>query len=640
MRLPADAARLLTGSSWQTLAERIPERTDRRITYSRKVFIPLTRLCQDSCGYCTFALHSGCSSGQKAYLSPDEVLDIARKGAAAGCTEALFTLGDRPENRWPLAQKELEQLGHESTVGYLADMAAQVLKQTGLLPHTNPGVLSAREMAALRDVSVSQGLMLESLAPSVGQPGGAHFGCKTKEPGLRLRQLELAGRLRVPFTSGLLLGLGETRADTIEALLRVRHSHERWGGHVQEFIVQPFRPKEETRMAASEAFPEEELLWAVAAAKLILGPSGIPSRRRQTSRWTTTSAGQAARMRRGRLGGVSPGVTIDFVNPEAQWPEVERLRAHTERMGLSLVPRLPAYPKYVSHRTVASRGLARWQAPSVAPYIRKLSDGGGYARTEQAASKAWHSGLLRPPPSGDDEADHRWLPFGDEFERMLFTMDGGGKDGDGGKGGGLAGKGVTFDPRVTGDVSTALEAALDGKGLTLRQMEHLMGSRGPDLAAVCVAADMMRRRQVGPAISFAVCRNINYTNRCAYACTFCAFSKGSMEAKGAAYDVEHAEVARRVREAWARGATEVCMQGGIDPRYDAESYVGFLRAALEAEARIQVHAFSPLEVTHGAEASGTARAPSSETLRSEGLGSLPGTSAEILDDSARRDLSG
>ena len=595
---------------------------------------------------CTFALHNGCSSGQRAYLTPDEVLDIARKGAAAGCTEALFTLGDRPENRWTQARAELEELGHVSTVGYLADVAAQVLKQTGLLPHTNAGVLSAREMAGLREVSVSQGLMIETLAASVGEPGGAHFGCKTKEPRLRLRQLELAGRLRVPFTTGLLLGLGETRSDTIEALLRVRHSHERWGGHVQEVIIQPFRPKESTRMAESAAFPEDELLWSVAAAKLILGPSGIPV---QTP--PNLSLDDEATL--GRLlscgvddwGGVSPGVTIDHVNPEAQWPEVELLRARTESMGLSLVPRLPAYPRYVSHRAVATRGLARWQAAAVAPHVRRLSDGGGFARTEQAASRAWHSGLLRAPPSGEEEPEHRWLPFGADFERMLVdaerrrrvaaaNVEEGADEAaaDGGGGGGI------FGPGVSPDVAAALGVALDGGGLTPRQMERLFAARGPDLAAACVAADLMRRDRVGPAVSFVVCRNINYTNRCQYACTFCAFSKGAMQAKGAAYDVEADELARRVTEAWERGATEVCMQGGIDPAYDSESYLSFLRSALDAEPRVHVHAFSPLEVTQGAEASGLTRPAFLRALKAAGLGSLPGTSAEILDDGVRAEI--
>jgi FO synthase len=273
--LAADAARALTREPWHVLADRLPERDDVRVTYSRKVFIPLTRLCQDRCGYCTFAAHGGVADAKRAYLTPDEVLDIARRGVEAGCTEALFTLGDRPEARWPVAREALDAMGFESTVAYLASVAARVLEETGLLPHTNPGVLSVREMARLREVAVSQGLMLETVAEAASAPGGAHAGCVTKLPRTRLRQIELAGRLRVPFTTGLLLGLGETRADTVEALLRVRHSHERWG-HVQELIVQPFRPKAGTGMASAEAFPEEELLWAVACAKLILGPVGVP----------------------------------------------------------------------------------------------------------------------------------------------------------------------------------------------------------------------------------------------------------------------------------------------------------------------------------------------------------------------------
>lgn len=270
----ASAHSLIT-CEWKSLAAKLPTRTSPVITYSRKVFIPLTRLCRDSCAYCTFAEHDGVPTGSSAYLSPEEVLDIARRGAAAGCTEALFTLGDRPELRWPAAQSHLQALGHESTVDYLASSARMVLKETGLLPHTNPGLLNAHEMAKLREVSVSQGLMLEGISPKLNAPGGAHFGCTTKWPAARLHTIALAGRLRVPFTTGLLLGLGETRVDVIEALVAIRHAHRRWG-HIQEVIIQPFRPKDGTRMAAQPALPDEELLWALCAAKLLLGPDGIP----------------------------------------------------------------------------------------------------------------------------------------------------------------------------------------------------------------------------------------------------------------------------------------------------------------------------------------------------------------------------
>ena len=564
MRLPSAAARQLVSFDWQSLADRIPEHNDRCVTYSRKVFIPLTRLCQDSCGYCTFALHEG-TGDANAYLTPDEILEIARRGADAGCTEALFTLGDRPEKRWPVAAEELKRHGHESTVDYLADVAQQVLDQTGLLPHTNPGLLNAREMARLRAVTASQGLMLETFAPAA-----AHAGCKTKAPRLRLRQLELAGRLSVPFTTGLLLGLGETREDTIDALLAIRRSHERWGGHVQEVIVQPFRPKEGTRMAEVHACPEEELLWAVAAATLLLGPSGIAIQSPPNLSADPTSLRRLLRCGVRDWGGVSPGVTIDHVNPEAAWPEVAWLREHTEAAGLQLVPRLPAYPRYCAHRSVQTRSLARWQHPAVAPHVRRLSDADGYARTEGPAALSWHAGLLRPPPSGEDEADHHWLPFGAGHAAMRHWRP----------------HAATTDPAVSAAISADLAGAVAGGGLSLRQMERLLRARGPDLAAVCLAADSMRRQRVGPDVSFVVCRNINCaaaylgararssldvepatalggllwtyglsrpshpfalwagalpkgvrgrfaplpradTNKCVYACTFCAFSKGT-----------------------------------------------------------------------------------------------------------------
>jgi FO synthase len=557
-------------------------------------------------------------AGARAYLQPDEILEIAKQGAAAGCTEALFTLGDRPEVRWPIAREELTLMGHKSTVSYLAAMAEQVLQQTGLLPHTNAGVLTTREMARLRSVSASQGLMIETLSPSVA----AHRGCRTKQPALRLRQLEMAGRLRVPFTTGLLLGLGETRADTIDALLAVRRSHERWG-HVQELIIQPFRPKESTRMAKEDALGEDDLLWACAAAKHLLGPSGVAIQSPPNLSADPCRLRRLLRCGVDDWGGVSPGVTPDHVNPEAAWPEVARLRACTEAEKLTLVPRLPAYPKYTSHRTLASRALARWQHTAVAPYVRRLSDGGGLARTELSADSSWHAGLVRTPPAGEAEPDHAWLPFGDGFEAMRLAA---------------AADSAVHDPRVASPVAEALGRALRGDGLTLREMECLLAARGPDLAAVCVAADLMRQRRVGTGVSYVVCRNINYTNRCTYACTFCAFSKGSMQAKGAAYDVDHKEISRRSAEAWARGATEVCMQGGIDPRYDGASYVGHLKAALAGEPRVHVHAFSPLEVMQGAEADSVSTSDFLATLKEAGLGSLPGTSAEVLVDEVRREI--
>ena len=617
-------AHALAAENWEALASRLPPRSTRTVTYSRKVFIPLTRLCQDSCAYCTFALHDGLTSASSSvYLTPDEVLEIARRGEEAGCTEALFTLGDRPEVRWTAAREELHALGHETTVSYLLEVARLVLTQTSLLPHTNPGILSAREMAALRTVAVSQGLMLESLSRQPFEAGGAHQGCRTKQPALRLRQLNLAGRLRVPFTTGLLLGLGESRSDTIDGLLAIRRSHERFG-HVQELIIQPFRPKDQTRMAASAPFPEDELFWAVAAAKLILGPCGVPVQSPPNLSCGAEALRTLLRCGVDDWGGVSPGVTPDHVNPEAAWPEVESLREHTEAEGLQLVPRLPAYPPYVSHRSLATRGLGRWQHAMVAARTRRLSDGGGYARGELPLHRSWHSGLLLLPPSGGEEPELSWLPFGHEFEGMVARA--------------TSATEPVVDDRVSPDVADALAAALRGEGLGVQMIERLLSARGPDLSAVCVAADQRRRQLAGPRVSFVVCRNIQYTNRCAYACSFCAFSKGTMQAKGVAYEIDGDEISRRAAEAWERGATEVCMQGGIDPQYTGDSYVHFLRSALRGEPRLHVHAFSPLEISQGASSLGRSTHDFLQELCAAGLGSLPGTSAEILSDEVRSEI--
>lgn len=623
-------ARSLTSLPWQEISARIPQRTSTSVTYSRKVFIPLTRLCQDSCSYCTFAHHTGLPSGSSAYLLPNEVLDIARQGAAAGCTEALFTLGDRPEQKWPAAREQLSSMGFESTVDYLAAMSKRVLEETGLLPHTNAGVLSAREMARLREVSVSQGLMLESLAESLHAPGGPHAGCSTKLPAARLRTMALAGRLRVPFTTGLLLGIGETREDTIDALIAIRECHARFG-HIQEVILQPFRPKEDTRLAARAALPDDELLWAVCAAKALLGPAGIPVQ----SPPNLSPGGRSFRalLRAGLddFGGISPGVTPDHVNPEATWPEVDMLREAVEAEGLHLVARLPAYPKYVAHPIVATRALDMWQSTTVAPHVRRLSDASGFARSELPKCWRWHAGLPR-----DDEQmiaanvvdeDERWLPFGSAFERLSTAHDV------------TDVREIADTVAVSTEVRRALHDAATGAWLTPRQLEALLSARGADVSAICLAADAVRlASRAGSDVSFVVCRNINYTNKCTYRCTFCAFSKGHSLAKGVPYEVDESEVSRRSAEAWARGATEVCMQGGIDPSYDGDSYLAFLRAAKADAPEIHVHAFSPLEVTQGAAASSKPTGDFLSELRAAGLGSLPGTAAEVLSDPVRAEL--
>jgi FO synthase len=548
------------------------------ITYSRKVFIPLTRLCRDVCHYCTFADQRP-RPDAAAYLAPQQVLAIARAGAAAGCTEALFTLGDRPEARWPQARDALAAMGHATTIGYLAAMCALVLRETGLLPHANPGVMTREEIAALRAVSASQGIMLESASPRLCEPGGPHHGSPDKHPAVRLETLRLAGELAVPFTTGLLIGIGETRRERIESLAAIRDLHAAHG-HIQEVIIQNFRAKPATRMMRAPEPDLDDLLWTIAVARLVLGPA------MNIQAPPNLSPGVYQRLIAAGLndwGGVSP-VTPDHVNPEAPWPHLDALAARTAEAGKVLVPRLPAYPAQV-------REAARWMAPAVATQARRLADAAGFARGD-----AWCPGETTPPR----------LPAP-----------------------GLA----AADAALARGVARAAQ----GEGLDEAGIVRLFAARDADLAHVMQAADALRRAVSGETVRYVVNRNINYTNICTYRCTFCAFSKGrTHEAlRGPAYDLDHAEIVRRAEEAWARGATEVCLQGGIHPDYTGATYEAICRAIRAAVPGLHIHAFSPLEVTQGAATLGIPLRAFLLRLRDAGLGTLPGTAAEILDDAVR-----
>jgi FO synthase len=549
-----------------------------RVSYSRKVFIPLTRLCRNTCGYCTFV--RGPKEVAHAYLRPDEVLEIARLGAAAGCREALFTLGDRPEAVHAAARTALGELGYGSTVEYLAAMCALVLAETGLLPHVNAGVLSEDETRALRAVSVSQGLMLESIAERLCAPGGPHHGCPDKRPAVRLEAIEAAGRAGVPFTSGILIGIGETRLERVAALLALKDAHARHG-HLQEVIVQNFRAKPDTRMRAREDAGFDDLAWTAAAARVILGAEAniqVPPNLSDARFPELLDAGI------NDWGGVSP-VTDDYVNPEHAWPSIAALEAATRAAGLVPVERLAIYPAYV-------REPARWLDAALVPRVLAASDGEGHARAE-----AWSPGVAGVA-----------LPA---------------------RATGAAGRHRAFD--------AALARATRGERLDETGIVRLSEAREGALDALVTAADEVRAAAAGDTVRYVVNRNINYTNVCAFRCRFCAFSKGrtAETLRGRPYDLALEEVARRAREAWARGATEVCMQGGIHPGYTGDTYLALLRTVKEAEPRMHVHAFSPLEVTHGAATLGVSVPAFLDRLRDTGLGSLPGTAAEVLDEAVR-----
>ncbi|MGB0629072.1 MAG: 5-amino-6-(D-ribitylamino)uracil--L-tyrosine 4-hydroxyphenyl transferase CofH [Alphaproteobacteria bacterium] len=550
--------------------------SDDLITYSPKVFIPLTRLCRDVCHYCTFA-HPP-KPGERAFLTADDVLAIARAGAAAGCTEALFTLGDKPELRYRAARDELAELGHGTTISYLAEMAGLVLSETGLLPHLNPGVMTAEDIALLRPVSASMGIMLEGIAPSLSRKSGPHYGSPDKDPAARLETIRLAGEARVPFTTGILIGIGETRAERVAALDAVKSLHDRYG-HIQEIIIQNFRAKPDTRMADAPEPTLDDLMWTIRAARELFGAD------MSIQAPPNLSADDFPELIEAGLndwGGVSP-VTPDHVNPEAPWPEILRLRDGTLSRCRALAARLPVYPRYIFEDG--------WLDDAVRPAVLRAMDADGLAR------------------------DDRWAPGVPDVEPVMPVVVGG------------SGRAVR----------TAIDRAVAGDDLTEEQVAKLFGARGAAFADVVAAADALRREISGDTITYAVNRNINYTNVCGYRCGFCAFSKGKLSAnlRGAPYDLALNEIARRASEAWDRGATEVCLQGGIHPDYTGETYLSIVGAVKSAAPDIHVHAFSPLEISQGAATLGLSVADYLARLKAAGLGSLPGTAAEILDDEVR-----
>jgi FO synthase len=576
------------GPSLAELCERARERAPGvLVTFSPKVFIPLTQLCRDVCHYCTFARPP--KRGERCYLTPDEVLAIALQGREAGCHEALFTLGDKPELRYRAAREELEQLSFPTTAAYLAHCAGLVLRETGLLPHANPGILDDEELLALREVSASQGIMLETASARLSQRGEAHFGSPDKLPEVRLDAIERAGRLAIPYTSGILIGIGETRSERVEALLALRDLHERHG-HLQEIIVQNFRAKPGTKMAQAPEPTLEDHLWTIAVARLLM-PLDVaiqaPPNLAHAEFPRLLEAGIDD------FGGVSP-VTPDHVNPEAPWPERSLLAAAAADAGRTLTPRLCIYPRFL-------RDADRWLAKGVRGAALAASDADGLARDEGT----WFAGTSPEPPSA-------W------------------------RGGSR--------PRLAGTVSAAFRDALGrserGSDLDEAGAEALLAARGPEVELLAGAADARRAERSGDTVTYVVCRNINYTNVCYFRCGFCAFSKGRLAAnlRGPAYLLGVDEVVRRCQEAWDRGATEVCLQGGIHPGFTGTWYLDLVRAIRAELPDLHIHAFSPLEVWQGAATEGWPLRDYLGMLRDAGLGSLPGTAAEILDDEVRRIL--
>jgi FO synthase len=558
-----DARELLSTPLDELCAEARAVRRSTLVTYSPKVFIPLTKLCRDVCHYCTFAAPP--KRGERAYLTIDEVLEIARAGVAAGCREALFTLGDKPELRYRAARDELAELGCATTLEYLARAAGAVLEETGLLPHLNPGVLTRDDARALRPFAASMGAMVETTSERLSARGGPHFGSPDKLPAARIATLDAAGAERVPFTTGILIGIGETREERLDALAAIADAHARHG-HIQEVIVQNFRAKPRTQMANAPEPSVEDHLWTLAAARLIL-PREIHL---QAPPNLTEDFAVLLDAGIDDWGGVSP-VTIDHVNPEAPWPALEKLRAATRSRRLELAARLPVYPEWID---------ARWLDPEIRTRTLRASDALGLAREDD------------------------WAP-GEPID-------------------------VPFVPRDALPLDSRDELDEDA-------IARLFAARGEERERVYAAADALRREVNGDTVSYIVTRNIQYTNVCYFRCGFCAFSKGKLAAnlRGPAYLVPHDEIVRRVEEAWDRGATEVCLQGGIHPSFTGDYYESVVRAIKDAVPGMHVHAFSALEIWQGAATLDLPLVEYLERLHDAGLGSLPGTAAEVLDDEVR-----
>jgi FO synthase len=595
------------------------------ITYSRKVFIPLTRLCRDRCGYCTFATVPG--RLDRPYLSPDQVLAIARQGAALGCKEALFTLGDRPEDRWPAARDWLDQNGYDDTLSYVRAMAIRVLEETGLLPHLNPGVLTWRDFQRLKPVAPSMGMMLETTAARLfTERGGPHYGSPDKDPAVRLRVLEDAGRCSVPFTTGILIGIGETRAERAESLFAIRRIAREYGG-VQEVIVQNFRAKPDTKMRGVPDAELSDLAATIAVARLVLGPA---ARIQAPPNLIGDQYGLILAAGIDDWGGVSP-LTPDHVNPERPWPQIEELAGRTRAAGMRLAERLTIYPGYLREP---------WLDPRLSRHVAALAD----PATGLAREGAIPRGLPWQEPDGgwgeasgrtdlhvtidtEGRASDRREDFAEvygDWDEVAARIDPAAR----------RGRAAGAPQRLRPEVAAALRAAeAEPAGISDAQALALLDADGPELDALAALADGLRRDVAGDDITYVVTRNINFTNVCYTGCRFCAFAQRRTDAD--AYTLSLSQVGDRAEEAWEAGATEVCMQGGIHPDLPGTAYFDLAAEVRRRCPEIHVHAFSPMEVSNGSARTGL---PVREWLvraRESGVGSLPGTAAEILDDDVR-----
>ncbi len=574
-----------------------------RITYSPKVFIPLTMLCRDKCGYCTFAQPP--ARLEQPYLSPEQVLAIAAQGTRVGCHEALFTLGERPELRYEVARQWLSGHGYDSTVHYVHEMAQLVLTETGLLPHANAGALFHDELAMLRPVSPSQGMMLESLRDDLD----CHRGAPDKEPQRRLDTLRFAGELRIPFTTGILIGIGETRQDRIDALEAIAASHAEFG-HVQEVIVQNFLPKPLTIMQHAAACPQDEYLWSIAAARLILPPEI----HLQAPPNLSDDFGLLLDAGIDDWGGVSP-VTADHVNPERPWPALDSLRLATENRGKVLAPRLTIYPEFVNAPDT-------WLDASIHFAVMDRADAEGLGRDDPG--QMWPEKVTAADVVHDGAevvlVGHRstqWYSGATQLPPVLINQE--------------------LTSSLGGRIGEIIRGHQRGEEIGAEEIVALFRARGPEVVAVARYADQLRQLANGDTVTWVHNRNINYTNVCTFKCKFCGFSKGplSLNLRGTPYLLTLDDIAGRAKEAWDLGATEVTLQGGIHPNFDGDYYIHVARAVKDAVPGMHIHGFTALEVTEGARRLGEPLESYLIRLQEAGLASLPGTAAEILDDDVR-----
>ncbi|MFE5570433.1 bifunctional FO biosynthesis protein CofGH [Amycolatopsis japonica] len=587
------------------------------VTYSRSVFIPLTRLCRDRCGYCTFATVPG--RLESPFLSPDEVLDIARKGAAMGVKEALFTLGDRPEDRWKAAKDWLDAHGYDDTLSYVRAMAIRVLEETGVLPHLNPGVLTWQDFQRLKPVSASMGMMLETTAKRLyTEKGGPHYGSPDKDPDVRLRVLEDAGRSSVPFTTGILIGIGENFEERADSLFAIRKVAKTYGG-IQEVIVQNFRAKPDTKMRATPDADLEELAATIAVARLVLGP-------RMRIQAPPNLIGQQYELMLNAgiddWGGVSP-LTPDHVNPERAWPQIDELKRRTEALGFTVRERLPIYPEYV-------KAGEPWLDPRLNAHLAPLTD----TETGLAIEEAIPVGIpWQEPDGGWKEAGRTDLHV--EVDTVGRTEDRRSDfDSVYGDWAEIKGNIKTGPQRFDTDIRDALRSAeKDPAGLSDDAALALLHADGPELDALAKIADDLRREVNGDDVTFVVTRNINFTNVCYTGCRFCAFAQRRTDAD--AYTLSLEQVGDRVDEAWAAGATEICMQGGIHPDLPGTAYFDLAAEVKRRQPDIHLHSYSPMEVVNGASRTNLSIEDWLARAKEAGVDSLPGTAAEILDDDVR-----